>query len=149
MAVGAPHGARSSRHDRAEETIDLTTTGRRWSVLLLGRPVAPLHAGATISLRWAPFRSARSYTCEEDLLTDLVGRRAPRSTQPRLVRVDITFRATLSYGSTTPMPASDVWAPWVASVEEKLDTALTERRRRKSAETAWRGDLGIDRRSTP
>jgi hypothetical protein len=138
-----------SHHDRAEETIDLTSTGRRWRVHVLGQPVEPFHAGATISFRWDPFESARSYTCEEDLLTDLVGRRAARSTQPRLVRVDITFRATLPYGSTTPMPAPDVWAPWVASVEEKLDTALTGRRRRKGAEIAWRGDLEIDGRSTP
>jgi hypothetical protein len=116
---------------------------------VLGRPVEPFHAGAAIGFRWDPFESARSYTCEEDLLTDLVGRRAARSTQPRLVRVDITFRATLPYGSTTPMPAPDVWAPWVGSMEEKLDTALTGRRRRKGAEIAWRGDLEIVGRSTP
>lgn len=47
------------------------------------------------------------------------------------------------------MPAPDVWAPWVASVEEKLDTALTGRRRRKGAAVAWRGALEIVGRSTP
>lgn len=138
-----------SHHDRPEETISLTTTGRRWRVHLLPRPAEPFHVGATISFLWDPFESARSYTCEEDLLTELVGRRAVRSTQPRLLRVDITFRATLAYGSTTPMPAPDVWAPWVASAGEKLDTALTGRRRRKGGEIAWRGDLEIDGRSTP
>ncbi len=131
-----------AHHDRAEETIDLTTTGRRWRVHLLGRPAEPFHAGATISFRWDPFESARSYTCEEDLLTDLVGRRAARSTQPRLVRVDITFRATLPYGSTTPMPAPDVWAPWVASVEEKSTprsrAGAAGRARRSPGAVIWR-----------
>jgi hypothetical protein len=65
------------------------------------------------------------------------------------MRVGDTFRATLSYGSTTPMPAADVWVPWVASVGRKLDDALTGRRRRKGADNAWRGDLAIDGRTTP
>jgi hypothetical protein len=139
-----------AHHDRPEEMIDLTTTERRWRVHPLARPTEPFQAGATISFRWGPFNSTRSYTCEEDLLTELFGRsRAGRSTQPRLLRVDITLRAMLPYGSTTPMPAPDVWAPWVASVEETLDTALTGRRRRKGAVIAWRGDLEIVGRSTP
>ena len=135
-------------HDRPEETIDLATTERRWRVRPLPRAAEPFNAGATISFRWDPFDAARSYTCEEDLLTELLGRRAARSTQPRLVRVDITFRATLPSGSTTPMPVPDVWASWVASLEEKLENALTGRRR-KRGERAWRGDLEIDGRTTP
>jgi hypothetical protein len=138
-----------SAHDRPEETIDLTTTARKWRVHLLPRAVAPFHAGATISFHWDPFDAARSYTCEEDLLTELFGRRAGRSTQPRLVRVDIAFSAALPYGSTTPIPAPDVWGPWVASMEEKLDEALTTKRRRKDAIDAWRGDLEIEGRTSP
>src|SRR5712691_9378444 len=65
-----------AHHDRPEESIDLTTTERRWRLRLLPRPVEPFHAGATISFRWSPLDSARSYTCEEDLLTELFGRRA-------------------------------------------------------------------------
>ncbi|HYU40621.1 MAG TPA: hypothetical protein VEQ84_00580, partial [Vicinamibacteria bacterium] len=136
-------------HDRPEETIDLTATARRWKVHLLPRPAEPFQAGATISFRWGPFDAARSYTCEEDLLTELFGRRAARPTQPRRLRVDINLQATLPYGSTTPMPAPDVWASWVASVGEKLDNALTGRRRRKRPQPAWRGDLEIDGRTTP
>jgi len=130
-----------SAHDRPDETVNLTTTARKWRVHLLPRAVAPFHAGATIDFRWDAFEAARSYTCEEDLLTELLGRRAGRSTQPRLVRVDIALRAALPYGSTTPIPAPDVWLPWVASVEAKLDDALTTPRRRKGAIDAWRGDL--------
>jgi hypothetical protein len=133
-----------SVHDRPEETVNLTTTARRWSVHLLLRAVAPFHAGATIDFRWDAFAAARSYTCEEDLLTELLGRRAGRSTQPRLVRVDITLRATLPYGSTTPLPAPEIWRPWVASVEEGLDGALAAPSRRKEAIERWRGGLEIE-----
>lgn len=122
---------------------------RRWRVHLSGQHAEALQAGATISFRWDPFDSARSYTCEEDLQTELFGRRAGRSTQPRLVRVDLTLRATLPGESTTPMPAPDVWAPWIDSMEEQLDAALTRTRRVKDAVSAWRGDLEIDGRSTP
>lgn len=137
-----------SHFDRPEETIDLTTTARRWEVRLLPRDVEPFSVGATISFLWDPFDSARSYTCEEDLLTELLGRGARRTTQRRFLRVDITLRARLPYGSTTAMPASDVWVPWVACVEDGLDEALTPKRRRRTAEPHWRGDLEIVGRTT-
>jgi hypothetical protein len=133
-----------SHLDRPEETLDLNTTERRWRVHLWPRSLDPLSAGATITFRWDPFESARSYTCEEDLLTELFGRKARRSTQRRLLRVDIEFWATLPYGSTTPMPARDVWAPWVESVEGRLDKALVGTRRGRGAETCWRGELKIE-----
>jgi hypothetical protein len=72
----------------------------------VARPVEPFHAGATSNFRWSPLDSARSYTCEEDLLTELFGRRAGRSTQPRQMRVDIVLGATLPYGSTTSRKVS-------------------------------------------
>ena len=138
-----------SAHDRPEETMNLTTTARKWRVHLLLRAVAPFHAGATIDFRWDAFEAARSYTCEEDLLTELFGRRPGRSTQPRLVRVDIALHASLPYRSTAPLPAPDVWLPWVASLEEKLDGALTPPHRRKDAIDAWRGGLEIEGRTSP
>lgn len=136
-------------HDRPAETIELGSTLRRWRVHLLPRDVKPFSVGATISYRWDPFGSARSYTTDEDLVTELFGRRAMRSTQRRLLRVDITLGASLPYGSTAAMPAPDIWAPWLASVEEKLDTTLRGRRVRKGAISAWRGDLEIEGRTAP
>ena len=137
-----------SHFDRPEETIDLTTTARRWEVRLLPRDVEPFSVGATIIFSWGPFASARSYTSEEDLLTELLGQGARRTTQRRLLRVDIAFRARLPYGSTAAMPASDVWVPWVASVEDGLDEAFTPKRRRQAEEPHWRGDLEIAGRTT-
>jgi hypothetical protein len=136
-------------YDRPEETIDLVTTGRRWRVRPIPRDAEPFHVGAVISFRWDPFESARSYTCEEDLLAELFGRRGRRSTQRRLLRVDIVFHATLTYGSTIPVPAPDVWLPWVAAVEEKLDNALTRKRSQKGPGSVWRGGLEIDARTAP
>lgn len=137
-----------SHLDRAEETIDLRTTARRWEAHQLPRSVEPFSVGASIRFVWDPFESARSYTCEEDLLTDLLGRGARRNTQRRLLRVDITLGANLPYGSTARMPASAVWIPWVASVKESLDAALTPRRGGGSTDHLYRGDLEIAGRST-
>jgi hypothetical protein len=78
-----------SYQDRPQETIDVSTTGRRWRFHTLPRSVEPFSVSASISFRWDAFQSARSYTREEDLLTELLGRRARWSTQRRLVRVDI------------------------------------------------------------
>lgn len=66
--------------DRPEETVNLTTMARRWEVHVIGQSAGPFYAAATIGFDWDTFESARSHTCEEDLLTALYGRRAARST---------------------------------------------------------------------
>jgi len=148
--LAALRGARAlSYQDRPEETVNLTTMGRRWEAHTIGRSAEPFHPGATIGFDWDPFESARSYTCEEDLLTDLHGHRAARSTQPRLVRVDFVFRAGLVWGSTIPMPAAEVWNPWAEAVQGKLDEALAVARRRKALATMWRGELELQGAAAP
>lgn len=132
-----------SHQDRPQETIDVSTTERRWRFHTLPRTVEPFTVSASISFHWDPFQSARSYTREEDLLTELLGRRA-RSTQRRLVRVDIKLHATLPYGSTSPLPSPDVWLPWTASMAEKLSAALVPQRQRKNTAIRWRGDLELE-----
>lgn len=84
-------------------------------------------------------------------MTELLGRRVGRSaTQPRLLRIDLTLHATLPHGSTTPTPAPDIWAPWVASVEEKLEKMLPAvSGGRKAMVMGWRGDVEIGARFTP
>jgi hypothetical protein len=138
-----------SYQDRPEESIDVTSMTRKWKVYLIPTSVEPFHTGATIGFRWDPFESARSYTCEEDLLRELLGRESRRSTQQRLVRVDFEFRAALHYGSTTPLPAPEVWRSWVAATEGKLDGALAAKRRRKELVPEWRGDLEIGGHTSP
>ena len=146
----ALRGARVlSYQDRPEETVNLTTMDRRWEVHVIGRSAEPFHPVATIGFDWDAFESARSYTCEEDLLTDLHGRRAARSTQPRLVRVDFVFRAALTWGSTIPQPTAEVWNPWAEAVQERLDDTLAVTRRRKAPGNVWRGELELEGAAAP
>ena len=87
------------------ETIELSDTGRHWKAYIsrdLPPNTEPFHVTAEIAFDWSPFDAARSYTCEEDLLTELVGRKKrPSKTEPRLTRVDLELHASLPYGSTT------------------------------------------------
>ena len=67
--------------DRPVETIDLTDTARNWKVYVYRTPpprADPFHVSAEIGFTWSPVESARGYTCEEDLLAALVGRRRRR-----------------------------------------------------------------------
>ena len=136
-----------SHQDRPQETIDVSTTERRWRLLTLPRTAGPFNVLASVGFHWDPFQSARSYTREEDLLTELLGRRARWSTQHRLVRVDIKLHAKLPYGSTTPLPAADVWQPWIASMEDKVSAALAPRQR-TNTDIRWRGGLGLEGESS-
>lgn len=138
-------------HDRPAETIDLVTSGREWQVtgILFPQLAEPFHVSATVGFRWDPFESARSYTTEEDLLTEVLGsgRRGARTTQ-RLVRVDVTFNAALPHGTTAPLPAADTWAAWVRSTEARIDEQLLAPRRQARI-PAWRGDLEIRAQTGP
>jgi len=60
------------------ETMELSGAGRLWKVYISrsSPPDAePFHVSAKIAFNWSPFDNARSYTCEEDLLTELLGRK--------------------------------------------------------------------------
>ena len=116
--------------DRRIEKIDLADTVRSWKVYVSrggSNSTEPFHVSAAIGSKWSPVDTARAYTCEEDLLTDLVGRsgRSPR-TQPRWTRVDLSLHASLPYGSTTAIPEASVFGAWTAAVIEKADAAFTE-----------------------
>jgi hypothetical protein len=68
------------------ETIELANTLRQWKVYVYGAAPPspePFHVSAEISFAWSPFDAARAYAREEDLLTELTGR---RKQLPRTVR---------------------------------------------------------------
>src|SRR2546430_14489050 len=73
--------------DRPVETVDLADTMRRWKVYIyrtVPRSAEPFHVSAAISFYWSPADAARAHTCEEDLLTELIGRRKrPARTERR------------------------------------------------------------------
>lgn len=133
----------------ADETLDLNTMARRWSASVLGNHVGTLHAGATIGFIWSPFQTARGYSCEEDLQTQLFGNRASRPTKARYVRVDLLFRASLTGDTTSPMPTPDVWAHWITVMQTQLDAALALPPPKPRGEvTACRGGVEVDARPT-
>jgi hypothetical protein len=142
--------------DRRIETIDLAHTTRSWKVRLFGAAVPstdPFHVSAEIGFEWSPVDAARAYTTEEDLLTELVGRRRrPIRTERRWTRIDLSLHASLPYGSTTPMPDSRVLGSWTASVTEKADAAFTdieEKIGRVVAVLGGRGDVELHARCKP
>ena len=112
------------------ETIDLADTSRRWKVHIIRpapRSAEPFQVSAEIGFDWTPVDAARAYTCEEDLLIQLIGRRRrPTRTERRWTRVDLSLRANLPYGSTTSMPEPHVFGAWGASIVEKAHATLSE-----------------------
>lgn len=139
---------------RPLETIDLINTSRRWEVSFwqpAPQSAAPFHVSARIAFDWDPVNAARAYTCEEDLIMELFGRRqGQRKTEPRWARVDLKLYADLPYGSTTPMPDPQVFGSWTGSIGEKLDEVLTEvkeRQQRVVAVLGGRGEVEVETRS--
>ena len=132
--------------DRRVETIDLAHTARSWKVHVFGVPLPsadPFHVSAEIGFEWSPVDAARAYTTEEDLLTELVGRRRrPIRTERRWTRIDLSLHASLPYGSTTSMPDSRVLGSWTASVVEKADAAFTDIEEKKGRMVAVLGGHG-------
>jgi hypothetical protein len=112
------------------ETIELANTVRHWKVYAHGAAppsTEPFHVSAEIGFAWSPFDAARSYAREEDLLTELIGRkkRLPR-TERRWTRVDLWLHARLPYGSTTAMPEPQLFGAWTASILEKIHGGFAE-----------------------
>ena len=110
------------------ETIELANTVQHWKVYADGAAppsTEPFRVSAEIA--WSPFDAARSYAREEDLLTELIGRkkRLPR-TERRWKRVDLRLHASLPYGSTTAMPEPQLFGAWTASIQEKIHGAFAE-----------------------
>jgi hypothetical protein len=111
------------------ETIDLGTTSRRWKAAvgyLTPQRAEPFLVSASVWFDWSPFESARTYTIEEDLVTELLGRdEDPPETMPRHLRTAIVLHATLAYDSRVPMPGRKVWSEWSIIVEEDLTPFLS------------------------
>ncbi len=127
------------------ETIDLESTGRRWKVYIMGSSsaaTAPFHVSAKISFNWNPFNTARSYTCEEDLLEELLGRtKSSSKTEPRFTRVDLELYARLPHGSTGVIPEAQTFGSWADSIQRKLDKVFGEAKWRQGRLVAILGAL--------
>lgn len=142
--------------DRRVETIELADTVRSWKVYVwrtTPQSAEPFHVSAEIGFDWGPFDAARALTCEEDLLTALVGRRKRAiRTARRWTRVDLSLHAGLPYGSTTSMPEPHVFGPWTAAVIEKADALfneIQEKQGRTVAVLGGHGDIAVQAHGQP
>jgi hypothetical protein len=141
---------------RRVELIDLEDGSRRWNGHVHRTAPAnaePFHVFAAIEWEWSPVDAARAYTCEEDLLTELLGERAriPRTAR-RWIRLDLSFHATLPYGSTTTIPEPHVLGGWTAAVVKRADAAFTrvqEKGGRVVAVLGGHGDLTLQAQCSP
>lgn len=142
--------------DVAEEWLDLHSTDRRVKVYvepLGGQDVEPFHVTAELSWRWESLHTARSRSCEEDVLVELLGREDAEDlqTEPPWLRVDIILRASLPYGEKRPMPAPATWRKWVREAMGRLeriervvpDDMVEERDGGLLAVLAWQGELEV------
>ncbi|MEJ2245791.1 MAG: hypothetical protein P8Y80_06885 [Acidobacteriota bacterium] len=127
------------------ETVDLNDMGRRCKIYISGSTTAdtePFYVAAKIAFNWNPFETARSYTREEDLLTEILGRtKRPSKTKPRHVRVDLVLSATLPHGSTTAVPEPRTFGSWANSLRDKLDKVFTEGKWRRGQLVSVKGFL--------
>jgi hypothetical protein len=142
--------------DHRVETIDLSDTVRSWEMYVYRTATGcmePFHVSAVIGFKWSLVDAARVYSGEEDLLTELVGRRrrSPR-TERRWTRLDLSLHASLPYGSTTSIPEPHVFGAWTAAVVQKADTAFTdieEKGGRIVAVLGGHGDLEVHAHCNP
>jgi hypothetical protein len=143
-------GLLGQRLGNPTETIDLESMGRRWKVYVIGtsNDTEPFHITAKIAFNWNPFNTARSYTCEEDLLTELLGRaKSSAKTEPRFARVDLELYARLPYGSTTTIPEVQTFGAWADSIRQKLYKEFTESKWRQERLVAVLGaveEINVD-----
>ena len=108
--------------------------GTRWKAYVLRSSTStePFQVSAKITFDWSPLNVARAYTCEEDLLAELLGRKqGSGKTAQRFTRVDLELHASLPYGSTTALPDPKIFGSWTDSVSRKLDRLLTEFKERQ------------------
>jgi hypothetical protein len=110
------------------------------AILVLANDREPFHIAMSLAFNWSAANTARAHTCEEDLLTEILGRkqRYPK-TQQRWTRVDLKLYATLPYGSTAPMPDALMFGGWISSVGDKLDRLFVEVKERDGQMVAITG----------
>jgi len=128
--------------DALQESLALRALDRIGESIVGPYPRAdPFPVCAKFRWRWDALNTARTATCEEDLLTELAGRDEAarmRTQRPRL-RVDISLRASLPKASPMPLPSKAKWSNWTSDVMHTLasrtpmvpaDTSREDRRGR-------------------
>lgn len=139
-----------------EEVLDLHRADRTFTIGVepMDREIGtPFHIAANIFFRWDALQTARTRSCEEDVVVELLGREDAQDldTVVPSLRVDIKLRATLALGKGMPMPPPATWAKWSKEALgrlEKIEPLVSEEVLRESADgyhaiLAWQGDPEI------
>ena len=139
-----------------DEVLGLRSADRTFTVGVepMDRDIGrPFHVSAAISFRWDAIQTARTATCEEDLMIELLGRDGAQGieTERPWLRIDIKLRSGLAWGKGIPMPASATWTKWSREALgrlEKIERLVSEDVVRESPDgyhaiLAWQGDPEI------
>jgi hypothetical protein len=134
------------------ETLDLHTLDRTYQIAVEpigGQDAEPFFVAATLAWTWSALHTARARTCEEDVLTDMLGgdRESARTDKP-WIRVDIKLRASLPWGKPLPMPLPTAWREWVRETMTRFervepltpDESVRTDRSGRIAVLAWQGE---------
>lgn len=117
--------------DLPEDLLDLRTMARKHSLRVgLGRKqmAEPFFVTMLLGWRWTPLDSARTFTNEEDLLSELLGREQARGvvTEQPWVRVDVDLHATLPWGQPLRLRGTEIMRRWIAEVPGALPMLRTK-----------------------
>jgi len=107
------------------ESLELRATARIGESLVVPYyRTDPFTVSAKFRWRWDALHTARTATCEEDMLAELVGREAIGRTRTHRpwMRIDISLHASLPWDSPMPLPSRARWALWTRDVIYTLES---------------------------
>jgi hypothetical protein len=108
------------------ETISLSEMERQYRVVVepfQGQEAPRFLVTAELSWAWDALKTARSRTCEEDTLAELLGSDDAEGTHTAApwLRVDVTLRASTPCDGLIAMPDASTWATWVKDMTANLE----------------------------
>jgi len=118
--------------DRPHDRIDLASMSREHSVRVgLGhrQHAEPFFVSMVLGWNWTPIHAARTYSNEEDLLSDLLGREQARglATERPWLRLDVKLCANMPYGKPLPLRKPQALRRWTEQVARALEPFLCTR----------------------
>jgi hypothetical protein len=140
---------RFSRLESPTERIDLTSMGREYATRLMagGLAIEPFTTSVLLFWRWDSLQSARTATTEEDVLTELLGRRGSDvGTEPPWLRVDVTLAAKVHLDASLPVPEPAIWGRWISELDLRLEHHLPRAGKQVGSVSGWRGDPTVELR---
>lgn len=124
----AEAGLMSAPPQKPSESIDLESLSRVYKInvaLRLALPGSSFYVSASLDWHWDALQAARSMTREEDVLTELMGRKAYEvDTVPPWLRISLTLRGGPPLDSPIPMPEPSRWRRWATEVTTRIDPFL-------------------------